>query len=115
MKAQAKNVLPSNITAEGDFARSDNLLKAKPNSTVTSLEATIMWCANKPAKWLDGLSKRERAEKQIEARDSVKGIKQKMKERREQILATRTRRMNESHKKDLRLKGNSQKRNLNLW
>ena len=102
LKAQAKNVLPSNIIAERDFARFDNLLKAKPNSTVTSLEATIMWCANKPAKWLDSLSEKERAEKQKEARDSVKGIKQKMKERRQQILATRKRRMEEeSHQKKL--------------
>ena len=60
-----------------------------------------MWCANKPAKWLDGLSERGRAEKQIEARDSVKGIKRKMKERRQQILATRTRRMDERYKKKL--------------
>ena len=51
LKAQAKNVLPSNVIAERDFAIFDNLLKAKLNSTVTSLEATIMWCANKPAKW----------------------------------------------------------------
>ena len=75
------------------------MVKAKPNSTARSLEATIMWCANKPAKWLDGLSEKERAEKQKEARDSVKGVKQKMKERRQQILATRKRKMDESHKK----------------
>ena len=51
LKAQAKNVLPSNVIAERDFAIFDNLLEAKLNSAVTSLEATIMWCANKPAKW----------------------------------------------------------------
>ena len=59
LKLQASNVVTSNIISERDFARFDNLLKSKPNATVTALEATIMWCDNKPSEWLDKMSESE--------------------------------------------------------
>ena len=86
MKIQASNVPSSNIISERDFARFDNLLKTKPRSTTISLEATIMWASNKSAKWLDSLDEWERERKLKEARNFTKVIKEKMMDRRKQIL-----------------------------
>ena len=76
LKIQVSNVVTSNIISERDFARFDNILKTKPRSTVTSLEATIMWSSNKPAKWLDTLNDEER-EKNLKRPETLQKVLKK--------------------------------------
>ena len=94
MKMQSSSVPTSNIISECDFAIFDNLLKAKPNASVTALEAPMVWSNNKPSTWLASLGQKERTQALQDARLNVPKIQEKMrmcrfpimKERKEKLV-----------------------------
>ena len=48
-----KNVPTTNKASESDFAILDMLIRAKPNSTIQTLQALTMWMRNDTAAWLN--------------------------------------------------------------
>ena len=49
---ETKSVPKTNTVSERDFAQLDRLLREKPNASILSLEAMILFSNNKTAKWL---------------------------------------------------------------
>ena len=54
------SVPKTNTVSERDFAQLDRLLREKPNASILSLEAMILFSNNKTAKWLNEKSEAER-------------------------------------------------------
>ena len=54
------SVPKTNTVSERDFAELDRLLTEKPNASILSLEATVLFANNKTAKWLNEKSQAER-------------------------------------------------------
>ena len=49
---ETKSVPKTNTISERDFGKLDRLLRENPNATTLSLEAVILFCNNKTARWL---------------------------------------------------------------
>ena len=114
MKMQSSSVPTSNIISERDFAIFDNLLKAKPNASVTALEALIMWSNNKPPTWLASLGRKERAQALQDARLNIPKIREKMRMRRFAIIKERKEKLEENRKKLEEKRNELKKKKINL-
>ena len=114
LKMQASSVPTSNIISERDFAIFDNLLREKPNARVLSLEAMIMWAQNKPSDWLDGSDEQSRAQKHKNARKMADVIRQKMKQRRKEILSIRRRKLEENRRKQEEKKSKMKEKKISI-
>ena len=74
---ETKSVPQTNTISETDFAQLDRFLREKPNASILSLEAMILFCNNKTAKWLSDKSPAERSKLLHKARSSSTELKQR--------------------------------------
>ena len=113
LKMQASSVPTSNIISERDFSIFGNLLREKLNARVLSLEAMITWAQNKPSDWLDGLDEQSRAQKHKNARKMADVIRQKMKQRRKEILSIRSK-LEENRRKQEEKKSKMKEKKISI-
>ena len=86
LKKIAANVHKTNKISEADFAILDLLIRKKPNATINSLDALIMWSQNKTLKWLDSIPAKEKSKLLESARKGAKVMAKKFKERKEELI-----------------------------
>ena len=84
--AETKSVPKTNTISERDFAQLDRFLREKPNASILSLEALILFCNNKTASWLNDKSPAERCELLHKARSSSSGLKRQYQVRRKKLI-----------------------------
>ena len=83
------SVPKTNTVSERDFAQLDRLLREKPNATILSLEAMILFSNNKTAKWLSEKSQAERSKLLQKARACGPELKNQYQARKKQLLEER--------------------------
>ena len=88
-RSQTVSVRKTNTISERDFAQLDRLIREKPNSTMLSLEAHILFSNNKTSEWLHSKSKEELKQLMESARKVCPEHKRKFKERLADIAAHR--------------------------
>ena len=86
---ETKSVLKANTISERDFAQLDRFLREKPNASILSLEALILFCNNKTASWLNDKSPAERCELLHKSRSSSSGLKQQYQVQRKKLIEDR--------------------------
>ena len=86
---ETKSVPTTNTISERDFAQLDRLLREKPNATILSLEAMILFCNNKTAEWLNSKTATERGELLRKARSCMSDLKHRYQVRKKQLLEDR--------------------------
>ena len=86
---ETKSVPKTNTISERDFAQLDRFLREKPNASILSLEALILFCNNKTASWLNDKSPTEHCELLHKARSSSSGLKQQYQVRRKKLIEDR--------------------------
>ena len=80
-----RSVPKNNKFSESIFGHVDRILREKPNISIISQEAYIMFCHNKTLKWLEGKNAREKSELLSEARKDVKKLRSMFLQRRIEI------------------------------
>ena len=87
------SVPKTNTVSERDFAQLDRLLREKPNASILSLEAMVLFSNNKTARWLNEKSQAERSlllQKAracgLELKSQYQACKRKLLEERANIL-----------------------------
>ena len=83
------SVPKTNTVSERDFAQLDRLLREKPNATILSLEALILFNNNQTSKWLDEKEPSVRAELLANARKCGLEFKRQYKVRKRKMLEER--------------------------
>ena len=83
------SVPKTNTVSERDFAQLDRLLREKPNASVLSLEAMILFSNNKTAKWLSDKDPAERSELLQKAKASAPELKKQYQARKKRLLEER--------------------------
>lgn len=89
LREESRSVPKTNTISERDFAQLDRLLREKPNASVLSLEATILFSNNKTAKWLNEKSPAERAELLKKARACAPEFRRQYQARKQKLLEER--------------------------
>jgi hypothetical protein len=79
-----------NKYCESVFGYLDRFLRQKPNSTLLAMEAYVLFCHNKTLEWINSKTDKERQQLMDFARKEKK-VRQKFKERRNQIHQERQR------------------------
>ena len=75
--------------SERDFAHLDRLLREKPNASILSLEAMILFSNNKTAKWLNEKSEAELSKLLQKARACGPELKNQYQAHKKQLLEER--------------------------
>ena len=87
---ETASVQKTNTISERDFAQLDRLLREKPNATIMSLEAMIMFSNNKSAQWVAMLSDKQRQQLFKQAREMGPTFRKAFKSRRAALLEERS-------------------------
>jgi len=110
---ETKSVSKTNVVSTRDFGMLDRLLREKPNATMLSLEAMVMFPSNKTMKWLNSKSPEEAQYLLQSARKMAPEFKRLFKQRKQAILEERIRALHEKQHalevaclKQLRIKEN---------
>ena len=83
------SVPKTNTVSERDFAQLDRLLREKPNASILSLEAMILFSNNKTAKWLNEKSEAERSKLLQKARACGPELKNQYQAHKKQLVEER--------------------------
>ena len=83
------SVPKTNTVSERDFAILDRLLREKPNASLLSLEAMILFSNNKTARWLNEKSEAERSKLLQNARACGPELKKQYQARKKRLLEER--------------------------
>ena len=75
----------NNKFSETIFGHVDRILRERPDISIISQEAYIMFCHNKTPQWLEGKNPREKYELLGEARRDVKKVRTMFQQRRIEI------------------------------
>ena len=59
---ETMSVPATNVRSERDFALLDRLMREKPNASTIAIEAMVLYCNNKTAKWLSQKSEEEKTQ-----------------------------------------------------
>ena len=86
---QTASVQKTNTVSERDFAQLDRLLREKPNATIMSIEAMVMFSNNKTPKWIRTLSNEYRTELFKQAREKGPKFRKTFQARRFLLLEER--------------------------
>lgn len=86
---ETQSVPKTNTVSERDFAQLDRLLREKPNASVLSLEAMILFSNNKTARWLNEKDSSERAVLLQKARACAPEFKRQYQARKEKLREER--------------------------
>jgi len=73
---ETKSFPKTNTISERDFVQLDHFLREKPNASILSLEAMVLFCNNKTARWLNDKAPDECSELLHKARSSSSKSKQ---------------------------------------
>ena len=86
-----RSVPKTNTVSKRDFAQLDRLLREKPNASVLSLEAMILFSNNKTGKWLNEKLPSERSELLRKARAHAPELRHLYQARKKKLLSERAR------------------------
>jgi hypothetical protein len=86
---ETRSVPKTNTVSERDFAQLDRLLREKPNASVLSLEAMILFSNNKTGKWLNEKLPSERSELLQKARAHAPELRHLYQARKKKLLSDR--------------------------
>ena len=82
LKQMAQHVPKTNKISEADFAILDLLVRKKPNASINTFDALIMWSKNKTMEWLDNLPIGEKQGLFKDARKGAASMAEKFKLRK---------------------------------
>ena len=112
IRTQTRSVPTHNKLPEFVFGILDHLVRVRPNATILTNGAFLMFAYNKTGEWLESLSATTREEVIDQARRSTREFKRKFKERqvaienqRKEALAEKKRAIEKKLGKDLKEKG----------
>ena len=89
LREETLSVPNTNTISERDFAQLDRLLKEKPNATMLSLEALILFNNNQTSKWLNEKTPSVRAELLATARSCGLEFRKQYQLRKKKMLDER--------------------------
>ncbi|KAK3091774.1 hypothetical protein FSP39_022550 [Pinctada imbricata] len=85
MRAESQSTMTHNKLPEFVFGQLDQLLRYRPNSTLLTNEAFLLYSHNKTREWLDSLNEKERNKMLTSARKEGKEIRKVFKDRLKEI------------------------------
>ncbi|ELT96326.1 hypothetical protein CAPTEDRAFT_189900 [Capitella teleta] len=94
-----KNVPKTNVMGERDMTVLDNLLRCKPGISAHNLETTLMWWQNKPASYLEDLTKPQREKLHMEARKKIPQMKCALSQHRKVLKEKVEQKLKDKHEK----------------
>ncbi|ELT89447.1 hypothetical protein CAPTEDRAFT_212803 [Capitella teleta] len=94
-----KSVHKTNVMGEREMVVLNNLLRCKPGISAHNLETTLMWWQNKPASYLEDLTKPQREKLHMEARKKIPQMKCAISQHRKVLKEKVEQKLKDKHEK----------------